>query len=124
MTLFFQAIGYYGLAENEHDLLPYLSGEEIGFEEIASATHGMSDSTPIPHRLEVLLDEISSKGIDPIVLDYSHPDWAHLSIIKAFVPELTTPFLQSRPMLGHPRLSDLRESVLDSDGRALPLPYP
>lgn len=124
MTLFFQAIGYYGLAENEHDLLPYLSGEEIGFEEIASSTHGMSDSTPIPHRLEVLLDEISSKGIDPIVLDYSHPDWAHLSIIKAFVPELTTPFLQSRPMLGHPRLSDLRESVLDSDGRALPLPYP
>jgi hypothetical protein len=57
-------------------------------------------------------------------LDYSHPDGRRLSVVKVDVPELTTPFLQSRPMLGHQRLSNLRESVVDGSGSALPLPYP
>lgn len=124
MTLFFQAIGYYGLADNERDLLPYLSGPEIDFDEILDGTSSLDEASSADERLEVLLDELEAKGIDPIVLDYSHPDWAHLSIVKVFVPELTTPFLQSRPMLGHPRLRTLRPSVVTDSGSALPLPYP
>lgn len=71
----------------------------------------------------MLLAQLQGHGIDPIVLDYSHPDWRQLSVIKLYVPELTTPFLQSRPMLGHHRLAELRGSVVDASGSALPLPY-
>ena len=74
--------------------------------------------------LDKLTDELLETGIDPIVLDYSHPDWKSLSIVKVFVPELTTPFLQSRPMLGHRRLSNLRSELIQPNGQVLPLPYP
>jgi len=124
MTLFFQAIGYYGLAENEHLLAPYLAGPEITLEEIRDSGVDLSEESSVNERLEALLAQFQAKGIDPIVLDYSHPDWRRLSVIKVYVPELTTPFLQSRPMLGHQRLSNLRESVVDATGSALPLPYP
>ncbi|MFY9488702.1 MAG: YcaO-like family protein [Solirubrobacterales bacterium] len=124
MTLFFQAIGYYGLAENEHLLTSYLNGPEITLEEIRDTTVELGEESSVGERLEVLLAEFQAKNIDPIVLDYSHPDWHQLSVIKVYVPELTTPFLQSRPMLGHQRLANLRQSVVDATGSALPLPYP
>ena len=124
MTLFFQAIGYYGLAENEHLLSPYLSGPEITLEEIRDTAVDPGEGSSVDERLEILLAQLEGNGIDPIVLDYSHPDWRRLSVIKVYVPELTTPFLQSRPMLGHQRLAELRDSVLDASGAALPLPYP
>lgn len=74
--------------------------------------------------MERLLGELTQKGIDPIILDYSHPDWNSLSVVKVFVPELSTPFLQSRPMLGHPRLAQLRADVVLPNARVAPLPYP
>lgn len=124
MTLFFQAIGYYGLVQNEHLLAPYLGGPDITLEEIRATAPELGEESSVSERLEVLLAELQAKGIDPIVLDYSHPDWRRLSVIKVYVPELTTPFLQSRPMLGHKRLANLRDSVVDASGSALPLPYP
>ncbi|MEA2151440.1 MAG: ribosomal protein methylthiotransferase accessory factor [Solirubrobacteraceae bacterium] len=124
MTLFFQAIGYYGLAENEHLLSAYLGGPEITLEEIRATAVDLQETSSTGDRLDALLAELQTHDIDPIVLDYSHPDWRRLSVIKVYVPELTTPFLQSRPMLGHRRLADLRDSVMDATGSALPLPYP
>jgi ribosomal protein S12 methylthiotransferase accessory factor len=123
MTLFFQAIGYYGLAENEDLLDAYLSGPEIGFDELTDRV-ALNEASSVEQRLDALLAELEVHQIDPIMIDYSHPEWRSLSIVKLLVPELTTPFLQSRPMLGHPRLADLRESVLLPGGSALPLPYP
>ena len=72
----------------------------------------------------MLLEQLEANAIDPIIINYSHPDWNQLAIVKVFVPELTTPFLQSRPMLGHPRLASLRDAVRLRGGGALPLPYP
>lgn len=123
MQLFFQAIGYYGLVEHRHLLAHYLSGPEVTIEELRDTARSAPEAST-DARLEHLLDELAEHEIDPIVLDYSHPDWNALSIVKLYVPELTTPFLQSRPMLGHPRLSPLRDDVIDEDGTILPLPYP
>jgi len=123
MQLFFQAIGYYGLIEHRDLLDHYLSGPEVTIEELRDTARPTPESS-ISSRLEHLLDELAEHEIDPIVLNYSHPDWTALSIVKLYVPELTTPFLQSRPMLGHPRLSPLRDGVIDENGTILPLPYP
>jgi hypothetical protein len=78
----------------------------------------------VHERLTGLLGELAGHGIDPIVLDYSHPQWRRLSIVKVWIPEVTTPFLQSRPMLGHPLLRNLREGLVQPNGWVMPLPYP
>ncbi|WP_083603298.1 YcaO-like family protein [Bowdeniella nasicola] len=122
MTLFFQAIGYYGLPENSHHLEHYLRGEWISGEEAVGDLGREKLSTR--ESLDQLTGELLAQGIDPIVLDYSHPDWTSLSVVKVFIPELTTPFLQSRPMLGHPRIADVRPELIQPDGQVLPLPYP
>lgn len=124
MTLFFQAIGFYGLPINAYHLNHYLTGEEITGEELFDAEQRHRTELSTVERLELLKGELQESGIDPIILDYSHPDWRSLSVVKVYVPELTTPFLQSRPMLGHPRLSELRAGLQQEDGQVLPLPYP
>lgn len=124
MELFFQAIGYYGLDEYLPLLEPYLSGPDLTAEEILTRADGLTDASAVPDRLHALLDELGGHGIDPIWLDYSHPDWRRLSVVKVFVPELSTPFLQSRPMLGHPRLTPLRPEIRLPNARVAPLPYP
>lgn len=123
MTLFFQAIGYYGLPDNLPHLDHYLSGDQLSGEEVLGAER-RREGLSTRQRLDELTDELQDADIDPIVLDYSHPDWTSLSVVKVFVPELTTPFLQSRPMLGHPRLADVRAELVQPDGQVLPLPYP
>jgi ribosomal protein S12 methylthiotransferase accessory factor len=122
MTLFFQAIGYYGLDEYADLLDHYLSGPEVDFAEVVAAAPAAGGT--VEQRLAALLEQLGGHGIDPIVLNYSHPQWRQLAVVKVYIPELTTPFLQSRPMLGHPRLATLRESVRAADGTILPLPYP
>lgn len=123
MDLFFQAIGYYGLDDNLSHLDYYLSGPEIDLADVLEKTGGLKKPT-VNEGLEKLLHELGEKGIDPIVLDYSHPDWQNLSVAKVYVPELTTPFLQSRPMLGHQRLADVRPQLRTDNGHLQPLPYP
>ena len=122
MTLFFQAIGYYGLPENSHHLEHYFRGEWISGDEALGEDY--RNRLSVEESLDRLTDELLENGIDPIILDYSHPDWNSLSVVKVFVPELTTPFLQSRPMLGHPRLRTLRPELIQPDGQVIPLPYP
>jgi hypothetical protein len=125
MRLFFQAIGFYGLEENRSYLDHYLSGEEVTLDELREEYLDAPEAST-EARLDYVTRRLAELGIDPIVLDYGHPDWRSLSIVKLFVPELTTPFLQSRPMLGHPRLQPLRSGLQDPDGSgiAMPLPYP
>ncbi|MBT1035949.1 YcaO-like family protein [Canibacter sp. lx-45] len=122
MTLFFQAIGYYGLPDNVHHLDHYLRSNWISGDVAIGDIERNNLSTD--ESLEQLTAELLESDIDPIILDYSHPDWSSLSVVKVFVPELTTPFLQSRPMLGHPRLAQLRSELIQSNNQVLPLPYP
>ncbi|MDN5892921.1 MAG: YcaO-like family protein [Nocardioides sp.] len=125
MTLFFQAIGYYGLPDNVPHLEHYMSGERVAGEELFSGDEEAARvEMPTAQKLDKLLAELQSSGIDPVILDYSHPDWQQLSVVKIYIPELTTPFLQSRPMLGHPRLHHVRDDIIRANGEVLPLPYP
>lgn len=124
MTLFFQAIGYYGLDEYAGLLDHYLSGPEVELADVLAEAPVTDPAAGVEERLAALLHQLGGHGVDPVVLDYSHPQWRQLAVVKVYVPELTTPFLQSRPMLGHPRLATLRESVRAADGTILPLPYP
>lgn len=125
MTLFFQAIGFYGLPDNVEHLEHYMTGETVSGEEVfGSADQERRSRLSTDDRLDRLLEELDGQGIDPIAIDYSHPDWHSLAVIKIFMPELTTPFLQSRPMLGHPRLAQVRPEIVTDNGEVLPLPYP
>jgi ribosomal protein S12 methylthiotransferase accessory factor len=67
--------------------------------------------------------------LDPITFDCTPSGLNQLRLMKVFLPELTQAFLQSVPMLGHPRfhrgaeLTGIRaheEQALVDD----PLPYP
>jgi len=123
MTLFFQAIGFYGLPEYSEWLDHYLHGPEIKLSDLMDLSD-FERNPSVSERLEDVLGDLTAKGIDPIVLNYSHPDWNQLSIVKVWIPEVTTPFLQSRPVLGHPLLADLREDLVQPNGWVMPLPYP
>lgn len=123
MKLFFQAIGYYGLKEHADYLSEYLSGPIVDWEEVQGIGCELTNESSIQVRMDALLSQLASSGVDPIAIDYSHPDWKSLRIVKVFVPELTTAFLQSRPMLGHPRLETIRKG-LATESFVKPLPYP
>lgn len=123
MKLFLQAIGYYGLPGRSELLDHYFSGPVISGEEAFGAEPAWMGATDAD-KLAFVAAELDSAGVDPIVLNYSHPDWRHLAVAKVFIPELTTPFLQSRPVLGHPRLQPLRDGIELGEGHLQPLPYP
>jgi ribosomal protein S12 methylthiotransferase accessory factor len=122
MSTFVQVIGYYGHRANHAKLDWYINGNpQVPLSELPS-DGGASDEV----RFEVLLDILRQHRIDPIVFDFSPPGMRQLKLMKVFVPELTQPFLQARPMLGHPRFHEIARAY----GRepftwtADPLPYP
>jgi ribosomal protein S12 methylthiotransferase accessory factor len=123
MELFIQAIGYYGNPEFEGELDDYLNGPDTTWPELVEELEAAIE----PHRsdtaLDTLLGAAAAAGLDPIVVDFSVPEHRQLAIKKVFEPRLTTGFLQSRPVLGHPRLQPLRPGVI-RDGVPSPLPYP
>lgn len=123
MKLFFQAVGYYGLKEHEGFLDDYLSGPIADWGEVQGIGRDLTIESSVQARMDILLARLANSGVDPIAFNYSHPDWRSLHIVKVFVPELTTAFLQSRPLLGHPRLATLRSGV-DAGSYVKPLPYP
>lgn len=122
MRLFFQAIGYYGLAKYRSELDHYFESPQITLTEILESVGDVAVN--VQDRLSQLILDLQMHGIDPIVLDYSHPDWKRLTILKVWIPEITSPFLQSKPLLGHPRLANIRDNLYHPDGWLMPLPYP
>jgi ribosomal protein S12 methylthiotransferase accessory factor len=125
LTLYVQAIGFYGHRSNRDKLDWYLHGNpKLGMSELPSGPSG--DQARFAHLLAIL----RRHDLDPIVFDFSPQDTDCLRLVKVFMPELTQPFLQSQPMFGHPRFRAIAEQRdrLGPDGevelRADPLPYP
>ena len=126
IALFIQVIGFYGYRQNRTKLDWYLRDNPP--KPLSELAHDGGRTTRA--RLTSLLDVLSRLGIDPIVFDFTPPHLTSLALMKVFIPELTQPFLQSKPMLGHPRFG----AVADRYGRPLrdgtevhcvdPLPYP
>lgn len=123
MTLFFQAIGFYGHRVNQPKLDWYIKDNpQLGLAELPVCRPATSRER-LAH-LDALLE---AKGMDPIVFDFTPDSMEALRLMKVFIPELTFAFLQSKPMLGHPRFTEIPKELglpvpaeLNSD----PLPYP
>jgi ribosomal protein S12 methylthiotransferase accessory factor len=127
MTNFIQAIGYYGHRTKRDRLRWYLSDNPR-----LNLSAMPTDPTDNPaDRLRYLLDILQRRlGADPICFDFAPPDMRQLALLKVFIPELTFPFFQSRPLLGHPRFDRIAAmaGAAPADGRPAinpdPLPYP
>ena len=129
--VFFKVMGFYGNSRNRDKLNWYRSGPERAlFSDLRnSASHpeGVAPET----KLNRLKDVLTKVGIDPIIFDFTPPDWKYLRLMKVMIPQLTMAFLPSKPMLGHPRFANARriagvsdETVTFSELIRDPLPYP
>lgn len=128
IQLFFQIISFYGYQQNRAKLAWYLagSGRDVPYSELPSVSFDSARS-----RFEFLLGVLKRHRIDPIVFDFDPPGMRRIRLVKVFIPELTQPFLQSRPILGHPRFANAMkllgrgtESIPYRTFVTDPLPYP
>lgn len=123
MTLFFQAIGYYGHRANAPKLDWYI--KDLAPKPLSELP---VDRCADRHDRLAHLDAILARhGLDPIVFDFTPDAMDHLRLIKVFIPELTYAFLQSKPMLGHPRFREVPEALgleVPAELNPDPLPYP
>ncbi|HEX2272922.1 MAG TPA: YcaO-like family protein, partial [Acidimicrobiales bacterium] len=126
IDVFFKVVSYYGYRENVAKLDWYRNGEEV----LLSSLPEMPPTDPRA-RLDHLLRACARHDVDPIVFDRTPEQMDHVKLIKVFIPELTQPFLQSLPCLGHPRfreaarLSGVDDRLLEyEDLLQDPLPYP
>jgi ribosomal protein S12 methylthiotransferase accessory factor len=127
IDLFFKVIGYYGYRQNRHKLDWYLEDNPPLLYSELPRDDGSAAGDPLDRLIPVLREH----GWDPIVFDFTPPQFRRLTIVKVFMPELSQPFLPSIPMLGHPRFRDARK-LMGLDDRELaredlvldPLPYP
>lgn len=128
IQLFFQIISYYGYRQNASKLDWYLagSGHTVDYSSLPSVRFESARD-----RYDYLLGVLRRHGLDPIVFDMTPPGMGALKLVKVFMPDLTQPFLQSRPILGHPRFADANkllgrstETIPYSAFTTDPLPYP
>ena len=103
LQLFFQIISYYGYRQNNARLDWYLkgSGEQVSYSDLPAVRFD-----GVEQRYDYLLGVLRRHDLDPIVFDMTPPGSGAVKLVKVFLPELTQPFLQSRPILGHPRFAD------------------
>lgn len=124
---FVQAIAYYGYAERVDQAAWYF--EDGGTVRLSELHAQLDELDPDPYRR--MEQTLRSRDIDPIMFDFTLGDLRHTKLTKAFIPELTPPYPQQSPALGHPRYRDVpvatghRESPLTT-GELLadPIPYP
>jgi ribosomal protein S12 methylthiotransferase accessory factor len=125
ITVFFKVIAYYGHAQNTRKLDWYLHGDNTPL------VYSSLPRVPAENKYEELLAVLRDHRLDPIVFDLTPPGLRTVKVVKVFIPELTQPFLQSKPILGHPRLRFARRLVGIDDHELTydelvkdPLPYP
>lgn len=127
IEVFFQIISYYGYRQNNSKLDWYLQGnQQVNLSDLPAVTF-----PTLEDKFDYLMGVLDRHSLDPIVFDMTPTGMTNCRLVKVFIPELTQPFLQSKPILGHPRFAeaarllgrgehDLPVSALTSD----PLPYP
>ena len=123
---FIQAVGYYGYPQNHDKLTSYLrDGADIALTALPNVSG--SWSAQFVHLRNIL----QRYHLDPIVFDLTAEERSHVTLVKVFIPELTQPFVQARPMFGHPRFFHIasRFGHNQSSQSSLhftedPLPYP
>lgn len=127
IDLFFKVIAYYGYRQNAPKLDWYTSAaEEVPLSELPRLKFNDGQD-----KYDYLIDVVRQRGFDPIVFDMTPPQMKQGKLMKAFFPDLTQPFIQSSPILGHPRFQAIPAMMGMRDGQMAyedllqdPLPYP
>ncbi|GAA4710249.1 YcaO-like family protein [Phytohabitans rumicis] len=113
---YIQAIPYYGYAGNEAKLDAYLNGGR----EVPLSSLPTMDDRSLDARWDRLMGVLAARGWDPIVFDLSPPQFRHTALVKVMIPELSPPYPQSAPGLGHPRYA---HTAHESGHRPAPVPF-
>lgn len=124
---YIQSIPFYGYPGNQAKLEHYLTGgKELPLSELPA----MTDHS-LPARWDRLMSTLRAQDWDPIVFDFAPAEFTQTALVKVVIPELTPPYPQSAPSLGHPRYAHLpqqagyRDRPLETADLATdPLPYP
>jgi ribosomal protein S12 methylthiotransferase accessory factor len=127
LNVFIKILSYYGYKENFERLRWYVdTDQEIGLSEIDRVHLNSLDE-----RWDYVLQTLGAHGIDPIVFDFTPPQFSTVKLMKTFITELSPPFLPSLPMLGNPRYYRLGHELgvhpepLTYEGlNPDPMPYP
>lgn len=107
MSDFFDAILFFGYAENLPKLSWYTDGNQVvPWEDLPTLSFNGT-----VEEYDVALDWLRASGLRPIVLDFSGACWPEVSVTKVFVPQLTQACVPSHPYLGHPRFYELPQRL-------------
>lgn len=124
---FVQAITFYGYQRNQKKADWYFNG---GGEVKLSELYARCDAAE-PDPVKRIHLAMQSRGIDPIMFDFTPRAFAQTKVWKAFIPELSQPYPPQSPALGHPRYlkcpvdAGYRDHPIDqADLLQDPLPYP
>ena len=96
---FVQAITFYGYQQNQKKADWYFNG---GGEVKLSELYARCDAVE-PDSVKRIHLAMQSRGIDPIMFDFTPRAFAQTKVWKAFIPELSQPYPPQSPALGHPR---------------------
>ena len=124
---FVQAVTFYGYQQNQKKADWYFNG---GGEVKLSELYARCDAAE-PDPVKRIHLAMQSRGIDPIMFDFTPRAFAQTKVWKAFIPELSQPYPPQAPALGHPRYlncpvdAGYRDHPIDqADLLQDPLPYP
>jgi ribosomal protein S12 methylthiotransferase accessory factor len=113
MTEFFDAILYYGYAENLHRISWYTEDQQV----MPWAMVPTSLFTDVAEEYDAAIEWLRQTVLRPIVLDVSGACWPGASVVKVFVPQLTQASVPSHPYLGHPRYYEVPRQLGMTDRR-------
>jgi len=127
LNVFIKILSYYGYKENFERLRWYVdTEEEVNLSEIERVHLPTLDD-----RWDYTLAALEQHGMDPIVFDFTPPQFKTVKLMKTVITQLSAPFLPSLPMLGNPRYYSLghelgvHPSPLSyADINPDPMPYP
>lgn len=128
---FFKVVGYYGHKENLHRLDWYLSGPTVKFSELYEKYRRPARTTE--ERYDYMVEVLRKYNLNPIVFDFTPPQLSQIRLTKVYIPELTGPYIASKPCFGSPRYYEVPVKMGWSDrplkykeirGLVDPLPYP
>jgi len=127
LDAFFKVLPYYGHASNVAKVRWHAEDcDTVRVSELPACEGEERDG-----KWKALTRLLAARGIDPVVFDFTPPQFDSLSLVKVFIPELTPPMSPAMPLLGHRRFRDLPRAIGYAD-RCLkfhdlnthPLPYP
>lgn len=96
---FIQVVPFYGYRSNQKKAAWYFEeGDEVPLSSLATTTDKSIDS-----RWKSIEDLLSGYGWDPVIFDFTPEGMRHTSLVKVFIPELSSPYPPSTPGLGHKR---------------------